>query len=262
MLNATLIRHQTLAPGLGILHVRPDDPLVPFLPGQFMMAGLPDPEDAAAALSEQREQRALKRAYSIASAPTGATHVEFFVVLVNGGRLTPMLWELKEGDRLMLEKRGRGHFSLEGLDCTGDTIVMVATGTGLGPFISMVREYEGRQMIRKVVLLHGVRTREELGYEAELMALASRNPDFIYLPILSRENLDSDWTGLRGRVTSLMESARFEHLTGQPLRPETHRVMLCGNPAMIMELSARLEEDGFGVHRKASPGRLHYERYW
>jgi ferredoxin--NADP+ reductase len=260
--NATLIRHETRAEGLGVLHVRPDEPLAHFHPGQFMMAGLPDPQDGESARAEDRPQKLLKRAYSIASAPTGAEHVEFFVVRVDGGRLTPLLWELKEGDRLYLENRGRGHFTLEGLDCTGDTLVLVATGTGLGPFISMVREYEGRGVLNRIVLLHGVRERRELGYEEELGLLAARNPDFLYLPVLSREDHTSDWTGLRGRVTGLLEPARFLALCGQPLSPETCRVMLCGNPAMIQELSTGLEAQGFAPHKAQHPGRLHYERYW
>lgn len=262
MFNATLVRHETRAPGLGVLHVRPDEPLVAFHPGQFMMTGLPDPMDLESALAEGRPQKVLKRAYSIASAPRDADHVEFFVVRVDGGRLTPLLWELKEGDRLFLENRGRGHFTLEGLDCTSDTLVLVATGTGLAPFISMVRQYEGHGRVARIVLYHGVRERGELGYEPELRALEARNPDFRYLPVLSREPLDSGWTGLRGRVTTHCEPEHFRSLMGEPLSPETCRVMLCGNPQMIMELSPRLEEAGFATHSRTSPGRLHYERYW
>lgn len=266
MLNATLIRHETRAEGLGVLHVRPDEPLAAFHPGQFMMAGLPEMPDSSTeadpAGTSPAQPGLLKRAYSIASAPTGASHVEFFVVRVDGGRLTPRLWELAEGDRLYLENRGRGHFTLEGLDCREDTLVLVATGTGLGPFISMVREYEGKGRVRRIVLLHGVRERRELGYEEELSRLEARNPDFRYLPVLSREDHTSDWTGLRGRVTGLLEPARFQALCGQPLSPDTCRVMLCGNPAMIKELSAGLEAQGFAPHKAQRPGRLHYERYW
>lgn len=266
MLNATLIRHETRAEGLGVLHVRPDAPLAPFHPGQFMMAGLPDAQEGPTGPdtvdSPTPEVKLLKRAYSIASAPRGASHVEFFVVRVDGGRLTPLLWELREGDRLYLENRGRGHFTLEGLDCRQDTLVLVATGTGLGPFISMVREYEGQGRVNRIVLLHGVRERRELGYEEELTALAARKPDFQYLPVLSREDHTSGWSGLRGRVTGLLEPARFQALCGQPLSPETCRVMLCGNPSMIKELSTGLEAQGFAPHKAQSPGRLHYERYW
>ncbi len=259
--NATLIKHQNLNEGLGILHVRPDGGLSPFHAGQFMMAGLPDPLDEQPAKEQARPQKVLRRAYSIASSPSQNGHVEFFVVRVDGGRLTPMLWDLKEGDRLFLDNRGRGHFHLEGLDLSGDALLMLATGTGLAPFVAMIREFRQKGFPRRVILVHGVRHRGDLGYEEEFRSLAAERSDFEFLPVTSREDAPPEG-GLRGHLQQILDPESFKNHFGEALAPAHMRVLLCGNPAMIENSVSRLGLLGFTRHSKKEPGNLHFEKYW
>ena len=265
--NATIIAWNEVANGLAIFRVRPDGGQVPlFEPGQYATLGLPrdhppveDPHEFPP--GDPRWKKLWRRDYSIASPATCRDHLEFYAVRVGGGRLTEKLWLEQEGGRLWLDSHIRGDFTLRGVP-SGRTLVMVATGTGLGPYMSMIRTYRGADRWRRLVLIHGVRRFSELGYHSELRDLAAQDSSILYLPICSREPPDSTWTGGRGRVTDLLHAQPFEQLVGFALSPVHCSVFLCGNPAMIRDAEAILTPQGFTTHTRKRAGNLHAEQYW
>ncbi len=218
------------------------DAKLSFAPGQFINLGL--------ALDGER----VRRSYSLASAP-GAP-VELFLVKVAGGALTPKLYELGVGSTVGFDDRPQGFFTLEHVP-DREVLWLLATGTGLGPFMSMLRSGQPWSRFERVVLVHGVRSAAHLGYRDELAELAERRP-FRYVPMVSREHHEEL---LHGRITAGLESGALEAAAGTPLDTSCH-VMLCGNPEMIADTMARLGERGLHKHRPRRPGHVTTEKYW
>ena len=255
-LNATVVYRRDLNDRLAVVRVAPGSgDWTGFLPGQAATLGLPDPRDPA---------RFLRRTYSIAS-PPGAEELEFYVQLVKPTDPATRLWHLEEGDGLWLAPQPAGRFTLEGLPNDAD-FVLVGTGTGLAPYLSMLRHFRGTNRWSSCAVVHGARDASELGYRDELSHWAAEDEDIRYVPTLTREAPDSDWAGPRGRVTALLVAGRLERELGRPLDPARTQVFLCGNPAMVDEMEALLAARGFtprNVGRAdAPPGNLHFERWW
>lgn len=260
--NATVVARRDLNPRLCILRVRPDGALPAFEPGQHILLGLPrEGQDGLHPDSGGRRARLLRRAYSIASANRGEEALEFFVVRIEHGRLTPRLWPLEIGGRLWVADRAQGELTLAATPPDRD-LVLVATGTGIAPFISMLRSYRGAGRWRRFTLIHGVREVSDLGYREELEAAQRDNPSVRYLPVVSRAPEGQAWNGLRGRVQQVLDPQRFLQQAGAPLDPGQCTVFLCGNPAMIRDVEALLRPLGFRRGDARCPGNLHYERYW
>jgi len=254
--NARLVDRQDWTHGLATFHIELDaGPTPQFVAGQFTNLALPAGEtwDAETGAS-------INRAYSIASCP-GAARYEFFVRLVEEGELTPKLFALPLGGAIWVDQRIAGHFTLEDAP-SSDDLVLVGTGTGIAPYRPMILDPRTRERYRRVVLMYTDRTRPDLGYVEEFEALARRDKDFIFLPSLTREPAGSGWEGLRGRLQQFLTPDQYLELTGEPLLPERCQVFLCGNPQMIVEVQAQLEQHGFKKHRKKEPGQLHIEKYW
>lgn len=214
----------------------------PFVAGQFLRLGLVE------------EDRFVSRAYSVASAP-GAP-LEFFVALVREGALTPALHELGPGDALAVTARAAGHFTLEHVSVL-PALWLIATGTGLAPYLSMLRAGELWARWGRVVLVHGVRTHADLAYGEEIRQLCGTR-GLIYLPVVSREPPQDGVFG--GRIPQ--QIAALEAAAGVALAPESSHVLLCGNPAMIEEMDALLAARGMGHDRPSRPGNVTIERYW
>jgi ferredoxin--NADP+ reductase len=252
-LNATVLAREDVSERVFLLRLQPDEAEPPrFEPGQFVQAGLPletPARDGSGALRLKLQ----KRSYSLASAPGDARGYELCLALVSSGRLTPALHGLEAGGRMFLDTRALGRFTLEGIPETRD-LVLVATGTGIAPYVSMRRAYAGKSRWRRMAIVHGVRTVEDLVYRAELERAAHSEPGFSYLPVVSREKDPARWSGLTGRVQQV--------LAGMDLSPATTTVMLCGNPAMIDDTRALLEQRAFTVDTPEKPGALRLERYW
>ena len=251
--NAVLAAREEHPGGHVVLRVAPRGWTLPdFEPGQFCQLGVPGVLDD--------KGRPVKRSYSLASAP-GLDHLELYVKLVDDGVFTRRLWEVAVGDELWLDETLRGHFTLEPVPADKD-VVLVATGTGLAPYISMLRHYAGRDRWHRAVLVHGARRVDELGYRTELLERAAGDRSFTYIPTVTREPADSGWTGLRGRVQGVFEGDAYERLVRAPLDPARCHVFLCGNPAMIDGMEGVLQKLGFQRHTKKQPGSLHFERWW
>lgn len=266
--NATITDRQDLTSELTIVRVRPDGGKVPdFEPGQFIKLGLPRSEEECANLPSAARVRStprlIRRAYSIASSPRQRAYLEFLMVRVEVGKLTPKLWTLEPGGRIWMDDKVSGRFTLESIP-PGKDIVMVATGTGIAPFISMLRTYADAPRWRRAVVINGVRYAADLAYRSELEALVRDHSHIVYIPIVSREPTGpaAAWTGLRGRVQQVLDPHAYRSHVGAVLAPRDCHVMLCGNPEMIMSVQRMLEEQGFHVHSPAQPGNIHFERYW
>lgn len=266
--NAEVVDRENLTDALAIMRVKYRDQEVPdFQPGQFATLGLPAREEDQPPDGAQRRPRKgpklVRRAYSIASPPSEKRFIEFYIVRVDGGALTPQLLELKSGDRLFMNPRITGHFTLDGVP-DGKTLVMVSTGTGLAPFVSMYQHYRGEpNRWKKMVIIHGTRLAADLGYREQLEEWAAEDERLIYVPLCTREPDSSDWKGLRGRVHTALEHHLFEKHVGYPLSPDDAHIFLCGNPAMINQCEVELMERGFSVKEPKNPeGTIHFERYW
>jgi len=266
-LNAQVTRRIDVAPGLMILGVSSKGgDLVRFLPGQFAVLGLP----AAAArceLSDPEEEllrpsALIRRSYSIASSARESRELEFYVTLVRSGTLTPRLFALQAGDRLWLGPKVSGLFTLQQVPPDAD-LVLVATGTGLAPYMSMLRTYLAEDRRRRVAVIHGARHSWDLGYRAELVTLQRRHAHFSYLPVISRAGEEPEpWGGLIGRVQDVWWQGHLAGLWGgAPTAADTH-VLLAGNPDMVDDMLGLLAGQGFRRHTRHQSGTVHTEKYW
>lgn len=250
MENATLISRIDIATGLFIIRVRPDRGVPDFVPGQYVAIGVLDPDHGE---GEGARPKILKRAYSVASSPDEKGYLEFYIALVTDGILTPNLNKLVEGDRLFVSPKIVGTFTLDEIS-TEKHVVLVATGTGVAPFVSMLRTARYRERGNSFTVLHGVRYESALAYREEFERLAREHQHIKYFCTVSRAG--DGWTGDRGYVGKFFREGRIH------FRPEDSHVFLCGNPAMIDELEAFLLEHGFTVHSKKAAGNIHHEKYW
>jgi ferredoxin/flavodoxin---NADP+ reductase len=232
------------APGLLTLQLAPF--ALQFEPGQFLNLAL----DVAG--------ERIKRAYSLASAP-GAP-AEFYLSLVPGGGLTPALCDLPVGASVWVDPTPQGFFTLKWLPSGVRHLWLVATGTGLGPFVSLWRSGSLFGQFESVTVVHGVRQKAHLGYREELLALAAAEPRLRYVSLLSREAGDAQH--LQGRIPERFADGSIERAAGINLDPAQCHIMLCGNPDMIADLTAALAPRGLKRHRQRQPGHLSFEKYW
>ncbi len=200
----------------------------------------------------------VRRSYSIASAPGNA--LEFYITRVEGGVLTPRLWELSPGDPVWVEARPAGFFTLSWLPDSATQLWMLATGTGLGPFLSMLRAFQLWERFERVVLVHCVRYRSHLGYRAQLCEIERRCERFSYLPLITREPQEAG--ACAGRIPTLIGAGELERQVGLTFDARHAHFMLCGNPQMIKDTELALAERGFLRHRRRQPGHVTSEKYW
>lgn len=227
------------------------DPALRFHNGHFVMLGL------------EVNGKPLMRAYSIASA-NHEDNLEFFSIKVPNGPLTSRLQHLKAGDSILVSRKPVGTLVVDDLR-PGRHLYLFATGTGLAPFLSIIKDPEVYDRFEKIVLVHGVRFVSELAYadyirhdlpQDEYLGEMVREK-LIYQPTVTREPFVCE-----GRITTLVETGRLAHDTGlPPLDPSTDRAMICGSPAMLADIRKLLDERGFVVSPGVGePGDYVYER--
>jgi ferredoxin/flavodoxin---NADP+ reductase len=264
-LNATVSMRYEINHGLLVLQVVPDEELPPFVAGQYTTLGLPASAPryhvSDAEESPIEPGRFIRRAYSIASSSLQGKFFEFFVALVRTGALTPRLFALGPGDRIHLGRRIVGMFTLDEVAPDKD-IILVATGTGLAPYLSMLRSRYAFDAGRRTVVVHGSRVSYDLGYRSELEGMAARYEHFHYLPIIDQPERNPGWTGQIGFVQRFFSEGTVEKLLGRPLTPESGAVFLCGNPLMVQGMLTLLGELGLTKHSRQKPGDIFVEEYW
>jgi ferredoxin--NADP+ reductase len=155
--------------------------------------------------------------------------------------------------------RAAGFFTLKELP-DAESLWMLATGTAIGPFLSILGTREVWERFRRIVLVHSVRMARELTYQDTLRGLLEGHPEQLQvIPMVSRETVDY---ALGGRVTQAIEDGRLEVRTGLSLNAETSQVMICGNPAMVHDTTHLLEARGLRKNRRREPGHITTELYW
>lgn len=217
---------------------RPDD--FHFENGEFVTLGL------------RHEGKLIARAYSIVSS-NDADHLEFLSIHVPDGPLTSRLVNVREGEGVLVNSKATGSLTLKHI-LPGRNLYMLATGTGIAPFISLIRNPEVYQRYEKLILVHTVRTQAELVYRDEIKALS--NDRLLYVPTVTREPFETTQ-----RVTDLfMTGALFSKLKIPEANPELDRVMICGNPHMLQELKAYLEANGWTMTSHKGVGNFTVEK--
>lgn len=295
--NATVVGLRAINPDLMALRVKPDFPIHAHQPGQYCTLGLGYWEPRVAgcqleALAPGEEQKVVRRAYSISCpmvSDTGALHesdgcewLEFYIVLVRenpDGRvpaLTPRLFALHPGDRLQMGERITGHYTLDPVK-PGDTVLFLGTGTGEAPHNYMTWELLRRGHTGRIVNACCVRFARDLGYLDAHRALMARCPNYLYLPLTTRE----PGATKKVYIQDLISSGELEERLGAPLDPSGTHVFLCGNPKMIgvphrdrdtgavsyphpPGVIEVLERRGFvaDVAAQKVKGNVHFEEYW
>ncbi|MBN8915938.1 MAG: ferredoxin--NADP reductase [Rhizobiales bacterium] len=226
------------------------DPGLRFLNGQFTMIGL------------LVDGKPLLRAYSMASA-NYEEELQFFSIKVQNGPLTSRLQHLKVGDKILVGRKPTGTLVQDSL-LPGKRLYLLSTGTGLAPFLSVVKDPEAYDRFEKVILIHGTRTVAELAYDAYLTKTL---PDdeilgeevkakLVYYPTVTREPFRN-----QGRITDLITSGKLFTDLGLPvMSPEEDRLMLCGSPQMLKDVVDLLESRGFAEGSQSAPGHYVIEK--
>ena len=216
----------------------------PFKAGQFTK------------LAWHGKDKKVARAYSYVNAP--GQDCEFYLVTIPEGQLTPYLAELQVGDELLVERSAAGFLTLDEVPA-GRDLWLMATGTGVGPFVSMLAEGSCWQQFENIVLVHGVRLGEELGYRERISKLTQDRLNFHYVPFVSREVIEGTEPG---RITHAIADGSLEQKVGLTFNPEHSRVMLCGNPQMVRDTLSELKLKGLQKHLRRKPGQILMENYW
>ena len=204
--SATVIGRTELNPDLIILRVKPDGPLFRFAAGQYTVLGLTGASPRVAfsdADDEPSEDgQLIRRAYSISSSSKQDEYLEFYISLVRSGALSPRLFRLDKGDRIWLGPKATGQFTLSDVDERHD-LLLISTGTGLAPYISMVRTAHQCGVGRKFYVVHGARYSWDLGYRSELQEVDHGCGTFAYRPTVTRVEEDQTWKGHVGRIQTV-----------------------------------------------------------
>jgi ferredoxin--NADP+ reductase len=226
-------------------------PSLRFRNGEFVMLGLPG------------EKRPVLRAYSIASA-NYEEHLEFLSIKVPDGKLTSKLQHIKEGDTIQVSSKPTGTLVVDDLK-PGKRLYLIASGTGLAPFMSIIYDLDIYEKFEQVVLFHGVRYKSELAYHDLIKHELPKNEyigdlikeKLIYYPCVTREPFEN-----KGRITDLLKYGILEKKLGfERISPDHDRFMLCGSPALLKDMQKLLDERGFEVSpRQGEQGDYVIER--
>ncbi len=261
--NAAVVGKILVTPDLMILRVRTEDPRDGFKAGQYTVLGLYGFEarspNSSTCEDDAPEDKLIMRPYSIASARNNTQQFEFYISQVKSGQLTPRLFNLEMGARLHVGRRILGVFTLADTPHDAD-IVMVATGTGLAPYVSFLRSHVAERPNAKMAIIHGAAHSWDLGYYSELTFLEQTFSNFYYFPTLTHAN--DTWTGYRVWIEDLISQGELENRAGIEIVPDKTHFFLCGNPKMVENVSSMLIGEGYTRHTRSSPGSLHIEEFW
>ncbi len=213
--------------------------------GQFVRIGLRDGDDVIA------------RPYSLVNTPE-ETRLEVYFNIVEEGPLSPRLFALEPGEEILVSDRPSGFLTVSEVPQTKQ-LWMIATGTGIGPFLSILKSDAAWEKFDKLVLCYSVSYAKELAYQELIETISDKRKDqFHYAPIVTREPFDA---GLGKRVPALMQDGTLESFVGLEINADNSHVMMCGSTGMITDVSAALLERDMKKHRRRDPGHFTTEKY-
>lgn len=233
-------RHWTKA----LFSLRVEGPQPAFEAGQFVRIAL----DVAG--------ERMARPFSFVNPPSDPLH-EFYGIVVPEGPLSPRLAELRVGETLYMAPNPAGFLVLSELP-EAQSLWLMSTGTGIAPFLSILRTEAPWRRYREVVLVHAVRHAEELVYR-EMIQAVQQARNLKYVSFVSREAAPHS---LAGRIPAAIGDGRLEAAAGARLAADTSQVMLCGNPQMLRDATAALLARGLRKHRRRNPGQISVESFW
>jgi ferredoxin--NADP+ reductase len=230
-------RHWTDA----LFSLRVETPKLSFEAGQFVRIAL--------------DER-VARPFSFVNPPDDPV-LEFYGIVVPEGPLSPLLAQLRTGDRLLVATNPAGFLVMSEVP-HAETLWLVSTGTGIAPFLSILRTPTPWQRFRNVVLVHAVRHARELVYQDTIRKISKEHP-LRTVTFVSRETSAGS---LAGRIPAAIADGRLESAAGVALDAASSHVMLCGNPAMLKDAAAALAARGLRKHRRRAPGHITVESFW
>lgn len=220
-------------------------PLGPFKAGQFVRVGM------------EIDGEIVARPYSLVNNP-GESPLEIYFNIVPEGPLTPPLFELQAGDPVLVAPKPAGFLIVDEIPVV-EQLWMMATGTAIGPFLSILKGDAVWKRFKQVVLCYSVRNAGELAYAKRIAELVKAHPDQLhFVPFITREDVPG---ALRMRIPASIVEGVLEARTGLELTPANSHVMMCGSTEMIAEVGAVLEARGLRRHRRREPGHYTTEKY-
>jgi ferredoxin/flavodoxin---NADP+ reductase len=222
-----------------------DAPLPDFAAGQYIKVAL------------DVDGERVGRPYSLVNAPAERP-LEIYFNEIPEGPLTPKLSDLEVGDRIWVADKASGVFTLDNV-VSRRHLWMLATGTALGVYLSMLKTADPWERFERVILIHGARNAGELSYGETIAEIqAAHEGAFTYITALTR---DASETALQGRITNLLENGSLQDAAGAEINADDSHLMLCGNSAMIKDVRSWLEAHGMQRHKRHEPGHYTTEQY-
>lgn len=239
-----VVEHKHWSKTLHTLYVESD--IEPFEAGQFIKLGL------------EVNGEVIGRPYSLVNSPDSRP-LEFYYIEVPNGPLTSRFVKLSQGDSILVMPCAHGFMILDEVPIAKNLWLM-CTGTGVGPFLSILQTNKPWQRYEQVVLVYAVRTLSELSYRDRINSILANHPSqFSFIPFISRESSDF---ALSGRIPQSIIDGRLEASAGLKINTENSQIMLCGNPGMVKETMEILMQRGLKKHRRVIPGQITVENYW
>jgi ferredoxin--NADP+ reductase len=220
-------------------------PIENFKAGQFVRVAL------------EIDDEIIARPYSLVNSPDESVQ-EIFFNIVPEGPLTPRLARLDKGDKVKVADRLYGFMTVDAVPDARD-LWLLATGTGIGPFLSILKSGDAWQKFHNVVLVYSVRTASELAYQETIASLLEQgNSHLSYIPLVTRESVAG---AINKRITAAIESGELEQHAGIDINADDSQVMMCGNSDMITEVTRLLESRDMRKHLRREPGHITTEKY-
>ncbi|WP_394205070.1 ferredoxin--NADP reductase [Shewanella waksmanii] len=223
--------------------------IAPYVAGQFIK------------LSQHIDGKRIARAYSLVNSPD-SEYLEVLAIAVEQGQLSPQLQQLQVGDQIDISPKATGFMTLEELPeaSTETCLWLLATGTAVGPFISMLRGSAIWQAYPHIALVYGVRHQQDLAYLAEIQQIQQHHAkQFSFVTSVTRQVVAG---ALTERISDAIASGKLEQLVGHQLTATDAQVMMCGNPQMIVDVTELLKARGLAKNLRRKPGQITVEKYW
>lgn len=220
----------------------------PFIAGQFTKLGYP-----------LKNGKIIQRAYSFVNTPD-EKFLEFYMILIKNGQFTSQIYNLKKLDELKIKKQSSGFFTLDHIHPC-EKLWMLSTGTGIGPYLSILKNKKNTEKFNKIILIHAVRYKKDLSYLNDIYTLKKNYNGKLKIKfIISREKTNFS---LIGRIPQLLETQELEKNINLYIEKNNSHVMLCGNPNMIQETkNILIKKRNLTKNLKRKPGDITSEHYW